>query len=135
MLGLLNALGKPNLGLRVICLAMIATWLLGVPLIIHFGLIGFGLAVFGSSLVNLYLFWLVWKETGVSPWRAYWPAWPISLLMGALIMVAQRVVPIHSLQVLLIYSLAALVTYCAVLWYGFSVETRAWVRLFRSIRS
>jgi O-antigen/teichoic acid export membrane protein len=135
LLGLLNALGKPRLSLRVIFLAMVVTWLLGVPLIIYFGLIGFGLAVFGSSLVNIYLFWLVWKETGVSPLRSYWPAWPLSLLMGALILIAQRVAPIHTIPTLLIYSIAAFVTYSAALWYGFSVETQSWIRLLRSIRS
>lgn len=135
LLGLLNALGKPRLSLRIIFLAMVATWLLGVPLIIYFGLIGFGLAVFGSSLVNIYLFWLVWKETGVSPIRPYWPAWPLSLLMGALILIAQRVAPIHTIPALLIYSISAFVAYFAALWYGFPVETQAWIRLLRSIRS
>jgi O-antigen/teichoic acid export membrane protein len=135
LMGLLNALGKPRLSLRIIFLAMVATWLLGVPLIIYFGLIGFGLAVFGSSLVNIYLFWLVWKETGVSPIRPYWPAWPLSLLMGALILIAQRVAPIHTIPTLLIYSIAAFASYSAALWYGFPVETQSWIRLLRSIRS
>lgn len=135
LLGLLNALGKPRLSLRIIFLAMVVTWLLGVPLIIYFGLMGFGLAVFGSSLVNIYLFWLVWKETGVSALRPYWPAWPLSLLMGALLLIAQRVAPIHTISALLIYSSSAFVIYAAVLWYGFPAETQSWVRLLKSIRS
>jgi O-antigen/teichoic acid export membrane protein len=134
LLGLLNALGKTHLTFLVIFLAMISLWLLGVPLIMHFGLFGFGLAVIGSSLVNLFLYWVVWRQTGVLPWRSYWPAWPIALSIGALLLAMQKLLPVHGIPSLFVYFTFALIAYYTVLWYRFPEQTRAWARLFKQAR-
>jgi O-antigen/teichoic acid export membrane protein len=132
LMGLLNALGKPQLTLWIIGLAMVSTWALGVPLMLKFGLFGFGLALIGASLVNLLLYWLAWKETKVSFWRLFWPAWPVSLAIGFLIFCLLGIVPARNVALLLLYAAAAFVTYGAVLFFGFAGRTRAWIRFLRS---
>jgi O-antigen/teichoic acid export membrane protein len=131
MIGLLNAIGKPHLTLWIIGLSMVAIWAFGVPMILEFGLLGFGLASFVASFVNLLLYWFIWKETAVLPWRSYWPAWPLSLCIGVLVYVIQRVLPIHSIMVLAGYFLGGLVVYYGVLWLGFRQHCEPWIRLIR----
>jgi O-antigen/teichoic acid export membrane protein len=132
LMGLLNAIGKPHLTLWVIGFAMIGVWILGVPLIMYFGLLGFGFALIGASFVNLFLYWLVWRETNVLPWSSFWPAWPISLVIGVLIVAIQMLLPAPSVSSLLVYFLVGFTSYCTVLWYGFPEQTRAWFRLLKS---
>jgi teichuronic acid exporter len=131
LMGLLNALGKPHLNLIVIGLAMTAIWALGVPLIVHFGLPGFGLATIGASLANIFLYLFVWKLTGIQSWRSFWPAWPVALCIGTLTLFLQRVAPAHTILVLFMYSIGALGSYGLVLWYGWRQPFDAWIRLVR----
>jgi O-antigen/teichoic acid export membrane protein len=132
LMGLLNARGKPHLTVWIIGLAMMGTWVLGVPLMMHFGIFGFGLALIGVSFVNLLLFWLAWKETNVTPWRSFWPAWPVSFAIGFLVFLALRIAPARNIVLLALYAAAAFVTYGIVLLCGFAGQTRPWIRLLRN---
>jgi O-antigen/teichoic acid export membrane protein len=129
LLGLLNALGKPHLTLWMIALATVSIWALGVPLVIHFGLIGFGLAAVIASSINLLLYWMVWRETMILPWRSFWPAWPVSIALGAVLYLVQLSAPVGAMLDLMGYFLTDLCAYCAIIWFGFRRESRAWIRL------
>jgi O-antigen/teichoic acid export membrane protein len=114
MLGLLNAIGKSQLSLLIILLVMIGTWILGVPLTMHLGLIGFGLTIVIVQLVNLLLYWIVSRETSANPWKSYWPAWPICIAIGALLFEIQRAHPIRSIPSLVVQATLAALTYAFV---------------------
>jgi O-antigen/teichoic acid export membrane protein len=133
LMGLLNALGKPHLNLIVIGLAMLAIWALGVPLIVHFGLFGFGLATIGASFANILLYWFIWRGIGIQSWRSFWPAWPLALCIGILLLVLQRMAPVHTILVLLMDSVSALGIYGIVLWCGWRQPFDAWIRLVRHV--
>jgi PST family polysaccharide transporter len=111
MLGLLNAIGKSQLSLLIISLVMVGTWVLGVPLTMHFGLIGFGLTIVVVQLVNLLLYWIVSRETSANPWKSYWPAWPICIAIGVLLFALQRAHPIRSIPSLAIQGILAVLAY------------------------
>lgn len=130
-MGLLNAIGKPQLTLWVIFLAMLGIWVMGVPMVMHFGLFGFGLTIATISLVNVVLYWMVWKETGLWPWKSFWPSWPIAIAIGILVVAAQRVLPVHKVPMLIGYAVCAMLLYGASLWFGFREQCMAWVRLLR----
>ncbi len=132
MLGLLNALGKSHLTLSIICVWMLTTWLFGVPLMMVFGIFGFGLAMLGVQLTNLLLYWLVWKETGVLPWRSYWPSWPIALLVGAGLFILEWIAPAHHMATLAAYGCLGLLAYAVAFQAVASRETRELRRAFRS---
>jgi len=56
LMGLLNALGKSRTAFGFAVMWMAGTWILGLPLISLFGVLGFGLATLGVQATNLILF-------------------------------------------------------------------------------
>jgi O-antigen/teichoic acid export membrane protein len=129
LLGLLNAIGKSHLTLILSLLWMIATWLLGVPLMIQFGLIGLGAAVIAVQIINVGLYRAVWKEVRLSVLPTFWPCWPIALLIGVALLLEQWWVPIRDVKWLAGASGLGLMLYVAVLGFGFPERTRTVARL------
>ena len=79
MLGALNSIHRANISLMMTVMWMASTWLFGVPLTLIWGLHGYGVAIICVNLTNFVLYWIVWRELKVSPWKAYWPSWPIAV--------------------------------------------------------
>jgi O-antigen/teichoic acid export membrane protein len=131
LLGVLNAVGKSNLTLLISGLWMFMTWAFGVPLMIKFGLVGFGMAIILVQISNLVLYWLVWDKLAVSPWPAYWPSWPIAAILGLALRLLERFDPTGSTTVLIARITVTLLVYGAILWFVFPKHTRAWVRILR----
>ncbi len=131
MLGLLNATGKSHVTLVFAIVWMTATWAFGVPLMIKFGVIGFGIAVLAVQVTNIGLYWAVWREVSLSVLSAYWPCWPIAITIGGCMFVLQRLTPIYGRPALAAYGLAYIVAYMAILWFGFPSQARTLRRLFR----
>ena len=97
LLGLLNAVGRSNFTMVLAIAWMSGTWVLGVPLMIRFGLIGFGIAVIAVQVTNISLYWAVWRELSLSVWPTLWPSWAIALAVGSLMFSFQKLVPIQGL--------------------------------------
>lgn len=81
LLALANALGHARLAFTFALVWLASTWLLGLPLVLHFGAIGFALANVGVQLTNLALFATVrrmvpidFRSTVVWPWLSLLPA-------------------------------------------------------------
>jgi O-antigen/teichoic acid export membrane protein len=129
LLGLLNAIGKSQVTLMLTLTWMVATWVLGVPLMIKFGVIGFGFTVIGVQITNLALYRAVWREISLSVLPTYWPCWPIAFVTGALIFILQWMKPIHGILGLGAIGLAGLLFYTGVLWWGFPSSTRGFTKL------
>jgi O-antigen/teichoic acid export membrane protein len=131
MLGLLNAAGKSHVTLVFAIVWMTTTWAFGVPLMIKFGVVGFGVAVMLVQLTNIALYWAVWREVSLSVLSTYWPCWPLAMIIGGCMFVLQRLIPIHGIPALAAYGLAYLAGYMAILWFGFPSQARIIGRLFR----
>lgn len=130
MLGLLNAVGKSHVTLAIAVSWMIATWALGVPLMIKMGVIGFGIAIIGVQFTNLGLYWAVWREVSLSVLPSFWPSWPVAFLVGGIIFLLQRWIPIRSLPELAAVGCVSLSLYGAVLWFGSPQRSRTLKRVF-----
>lgn len=114
LLGLLNALGAARTTLSFSLLAMLFTWVLGVPLILGLGTIGFAVANVVVSLLFLYLFWVAKSYVRIHILRALLPAWiPASVVGGGLALV-ELAWPISTLPTLVAYALAS-VLLCGVI--------------------
>ena len=129
LLGLLNAVGRSHFTMVLAIVWMTTTWILGVPLMIKFGLIGFGIAVIAVQVTNISLYWAVWHEVSLSIWPTLWPSWPIALAVGSLVFSFQKLIPIQGVTTLGAVASAGLAVYMAVLWFGFPGQMRMLQRL------
>jgi O-antigen/teichoic acid export membrane protein len=128
LLAVLNALGQSRKTLAISVMWMATTWLFGVPCIMLFGVNGFGIAMLGVQLTNLVLFWIVWRTLSVSPFSAYWPAWPLAGGVGLLLFLMQYALPIHRILSLSCYAVIGMVVYGTVLWFGCPQKIRSFFR-------
>jgi O-antigen/teichoic acid export membrane protein len=129
LLGLLNAIGKSPFTMFLAIVWMTTTWAFGVPLMIRFNLIGFGIAVVAVQFTNIGLYWAVWHEVSLSVWPTFWPCWPVALAIGGVVFSLQKLIPIKGLVSLGAIGLAGLLVYGAVLWFGFPERIRILRRL------
>ncbi len=131
LMGVLNALGDSRKTLAVSIMWMVTTWLFGVPCIALFGINGFGIAMLGVQFTNLVLFWMVWRTLTLSPFRSYWPSWPLAGVVGLLLFLIQFAFPIRSILLLLCYVTAGIILYSAVLWFSCSEKISVIVDIMR----
>lgn len=116
MVGLLNAVGKSRSTFYMSLIWMVATWVLGVPLILLFGLPGFGYAMIGVQLCAFILYWMAWKEIKISPWPGYWPSWPSAAAVAILLLLLQMRYTLCSIFGLATYAGLGFVLYLLFLW-------------------
>jgi O-antigen/teichoic acid export membrane protein len=129
MLGALNALGESRKTLYMSIIWMTATWGLGVPLTWWLGINGFGIAIIGVGFTNLVLYRMVWRLTGILPWEAYLPSWPLAILIAAAAIFIQTLLPVASVVGIAVYGIASLAVYAGVLWFIFPSKTRQLLKL------
>lgn len=91
-LGMLNGLGLPQRSLRMSILWLAATWIVGVPMILWFGILGFGLANLAATLVTLHLFRMCRREAPFRILPAIARAWSAALAAGLATWLASLVV-------------------------------------------
>ncbi len=131
MLGLLNAVGKSHVTLILTIVWMVATWAFGIPLMMKFGVIGFGIAAMAVQITNIGLYWAIWREVSLSVLPTYWPSWPVAMAIGGMMVLLQQIWPIREMASLVAYVSLGLVVYAAILWFGFPRQTRILGRLIR----
>jgi O-antigen/teichoic acid export membrane protein len=135
MLGVLNALGRAHTTLLVSSMWMVSTWVIGVPLTLAWGLHGFGIAMICVSLTNLVLYWIVWRELGVNPAKAYWPAWPLAAGLSCLLYLIQLHWIPSNIMELAAYAVVTLVVYGAGLWTSSPSQVAVVRRMLRGTPS
>jgi O-antigen/teichoic acid export membrane protein len=114
-LGLLNALGKSRIALLFAAIWMAATWLIGAPLILLYGAIGFAI---GNLAVMFSALWLYRAAQRQVPFRLYSviaPVWAIAAASGIVVYILYRLrAPSH------IVTIGAYGT-CGLLLYGLGI--------------
>ena len=103
MLGLLNALGRAKTAMMFALVWMAGTWLVGAPLIVMFGGIGFAIANFVVQFTNLALFRSAQRLVPFRIIGPIVPAWSVALVVGLGAWLVQRRFPAGNLLVFIVY--------------------------------
>ncbi len=111
-MSMLNALGKSRTALLFAIIWMAGTWLIGVPLILLFGAIGFAIAGFVVQFSNFWLFRAAQREVPFRILSVITPVWAIAAASGIFTYFLYRMrPPLHILN-------AGLYGICGTLIYG-----------------
>lgn len=132
MLSLLNALGQPGTVFRFALLWAAATWILGVPLILAHGLIGFAIA---NALVQVTNLWLYRVVRNRLEFRLYGPVlriWGTAAALGAGLFALQTARPAGSVTDLVAYAGGLLVAFAASLLVLQRARVRRVLEILRS---
>jgi PST family polysaccharide transporter len=111
VLAFLAALGDTRTNLRFALLWLIATWLLGVPLVLLAGGVGYALATAGVMATHLLLFRVARARLRFALLPAIAPAWLWAAAVGVVVHVTARVHPCDTLVQLGGYLVAGGVLY------------------------
>ena len=121
---LLNATGHARKALGFSILWMAGTWLMGAPLIIAFGTIGFAIA---NILVQFSNFWLYRVAKGIVKFRMLTnviPAWIMAIIMGTAVFIMTRLWMPAGLIRLVFYLVLGLATYFLMVYILYKKELR-----------
>jgi O-antigen/teichoic acid export membrane protein len=97
LIALLNALGRANISFRFALIWLASTWLFGVPLILKFGFVGYGLASILVQLTNVILFVLVKKEVYFSVKKTMFHPWIIALTVALMTHISLLHYPVRNI--------------------------------------
>ncbi len=100
LLAFFAALGDTRTSLRFAFLWLVTTWVLGVPLVLAFGGVGYALANAGVLATNVLLFRLARTRVDVQFLPATVPVWLWAAAVGVLVHLAARTWPVTSLGAL-----------------------------------
>ncbi|MHB1041907.1 MAG: hypothetical protein ACYC0Q_03615, partial [Eubacteriales bacterium] len=103
LLGLLNALGHSQITFNFTLLWMLATWLIGTPLIIRYGAIGFAIANLLVQFTNFYLYKVAKRLVPFRIISIIKTVWVLAAGINLFLYLSQHIFPINSLVSLLIY--------------------------------
>ena len=110
-MGLLNALGKPRIALVFAVIWTAGTWLIGAPLILLYGAIGFAIANLIVQFSNLWLYRAAQRQIPFRLFSVIAPVWAIAAASGVFVYVLCRLrPPLHILN-LVIYGSCGLLVY------------------------
>jgi O-antigen/teichoic acid export membrane protein len=90
---------------------MAGTWLFGAPLIVLYGAIGFAIANCLVQLTNIVLCYVAKTKVPFTILTTVLPAWFTAASVGAVVFLAQRLLPVNNLFVLVAYITAGLALY------------------------
>jgi O-antigen/teichoic acid export membrane protein len=111
LLGLLSALGHSRTALLFAIIWMAGTWLFGAPLFVLYGAIGFAIANCLVQLTNIVLCYVAKTKVPFTILTTVLPAWFTAASVGAVVFLAQRLLPVNNLFVLVAYITAGLALY------------------------
>ncbi len=111
LIGLLNALGRSRTTLGFAVLWMLGTWVMGVPLILLLGTIGYPLASFGVLLTNFLLYRKAQQHVSFRILSVIAPIWIWAVLLGSAIYGLDKVFPFRGMPLLLVHVGLGLIVY------------------------
>ena len=131
LFSLLYARGRSRAGLGLTVLWMLVTWVLGVPLIHAFGIIGYGIANVGVQLTNLLLFRLARQEADVRIWPQFWRPWTVAAAAAFAVYLLSQLLP-TGVPALVGEIIVGLTMYAVFMW---RVEQRLIRRVLTAVRT
>ncbi|WP_215853256.1 oligosaccharide flippase family protein [Acidithiobacillus ferrooxidans] len=130
---LLNATGHARKALGFSLLWMAGTWLIGAPLIIAFGTIGFAI---GNLLVQFSNFWLYHVAKNVANFRMatnIFPVWVMAVIMGIAVFVMTKLWMPEEYLHLIICLVTGVSIYLAMVYLFYKKELRSIALLVRGV--
>lgn len=131
LMGMINALGHPRVVFLFTAVWMLGTWLIGAPLIMRFGAIGFAIANLAVQFTNLALYRAAQRYIPFRLLPIVAPPWIWAAVLGVCAYFAQWVVPIGNVVVLAAYFCIGLIVYVVGAFTRYPTATRlawAWIR-------
>jgi O-antigen/teichoic acid export membrane protein len=107
MMALLNALGDTRTGFAFAVFWMVGTWALGVPLVLAFGIFGFGIANAVIQFSNIYLCRRARQRLQFSIVRPVGRPWLLAAMAMVPTLALQLLAPAHTVPMLLGYAALA----------------------------
>jgi O-antigen/teichoic acid export membrane protein len=101
LMGLLNALGDSRTAFRFALLWMLGTWVIGAPLILTLGGLGFAIANLAIQSTNLLLYRVVQSRAQFRIVAPILPAWGAALVAGVVLLLFTRWLPPGGVAALL----------------------------------
>ncbi len=111
LFALLNALGHSRTAFKFALAWMLGTWVLGAPLIVAFGAVGFAIANLSVMFTNFMLFRVTQNYVSFRILPMIAPCWSVALVMGLATYFAMRVRPPSGLVGLGVYWALGLTAY------------------------
>jgi O-antigen/teichoic acid export membrane protein len=111
---LLNALGHSRTAFKYSLAVMIGTWVLGVPLILAFGMIGYGIAALCVNALNLILYRVAQSHLRFQILPKVAPVWAIAFAVALPTYLLMRIRPPAGAMELTIYGTLAMSIYALV---------------------
>lgn len=132
-MGLLNALGKSKTTFMFSILWMAGTWIIGAPLILLYGAIGFAIANFVVTLSSIWLYRVAQQHVPFRIYSVVAPAWTVASGIGIALYALCRFHPPSNILSLGIYVASGLITYAAGIYLFNKHKVRAaWSALARA---
>lgn len=128
---LLNATGHARKALGFSVIWMIGTWIVGIPLIINFGIIGFAIANLAVQFTNIGLYYVVRKITKFNFLPIVIPPWLISFFMGAIIFLLAKIWMPSNYITLAVYLVTGLIIYFVIAYMLYKKELHGLYTLAR----
>jgi O-antigen/teichoic acid export membrane protein len=122
LISLLNALGRSRRAFAFTLLMVLGTWLLGAPLILSIGALGYAVA---TVSVQLATWWLVKSARECVPFRIVplaAPVWLWAGIVGSAVFLLHWLMPINSLIQLLVYAGLGVFVYFAGLYKCYAAQ-------------
>lgn len=111
LMGLLNALGYSSVAFRFAVVWMLGTWLIGAPLILLFGAIGFAVANVLVQFSNLLLYRAAQSRSSFRVLGPTLPAWGAAAAAGSVVFLLARSAPPDGLLGLASHALVGVLLY------------------------
>lgn len=111
LLSLLNATGQARKALGFTILWMVGTWVIGAPLIVDIGLLGYPIAVLVLQITNPWLYRVAQQNTKFRILRTILPTWIIAAIMGSIVFFMNKAWPATTYKTLFIYLIIGLTIY------------------------
>ena len=124
LIGLLNALGQSRLTVIMSLLWMLSTWILSVPLILLYGVLGFAIANVGVQLTNFIVIKMVKRQIPFRMLKTIGPVWIIAFITFGLLYILDRVWPVQNMVTMALYSIVGFGMYLLGLIMFYPVKLR-----------
>lgn len=119
---LLSATGHARKSLGFSMIWMLGTWILGVPLIIGTGIIGFAIANLFVQLTNIWLYRIANRITKFKILSIITPPWVMGLCMGLAIYILTKIWMPNDYIKLILYLIAGITMYMVMSYYFYKKE-------------
>lgn len=131
IMSLLDSVGLARVNFKFSIIWMLGNWMLGVPLLIIFGLPGYAAANFFVQLTNVFLFRAAQKEASFKILKVILPLWSCAGLVGAAFWTATIFWPVADLWNLTACGITAIMTYVVAVYVCQSARVLAGLKLVR----